>query len=111
MAGMNEAIPARSTPPAEPIPYRPWQGAVGDDHYRWQPGGFSPRSRRWGHQSPHSSRRCSPWPKFTGRWRPPLGCLGSAPLLAPPGRWSAFRNTLRWIALSIEFVKKFKLSA
>ena len=23
MAGMNEAIPARSTPPAEPIPYRP----------------------------------------------------------------------------------------
>ncbi len=34
MAGMIEAIPARSTPSAEPIPYPPCESAVGDDHYR-----------------------------------------------------------------------------
>jgi hypothetical protein len=29
MAGMIEAIPARSTPPAEPIPYQPLVGLGG----------------------------------------------------------------------------------
>ena len=109
MAGMIEAIPARSTPSAVPIP----QGSC------WMPVGCT---------RPMTTRGIQP-PQPTLRYTSCLTRLGAAPpdpsspdagvlpwaawaallFWCHPGRWRACRNTLLWIALSIEFVKKYTI--